>query len=196
MASDPDVGVPVVRRRVVSLYPDSISSATSQNYREVVTMTRTFPAFPAAAAAASTQSPGCNETEARVLIDYINTCLPLETRVGLLSEFGDGLLLEELLASLSGGQYKAKKTFSRPVKPRDRLQSVMKYLKSKAIWHKASKGRSGVNHVSVYTWRVVRYLKWRCSYYLDPGGGCEVLFSPGLSVCVSGRYFGILFLGY
>ena len=22
-------------------------------------------------------------------------------------------------------------------------------------------------------------------YYLAPGGGCEVLFSPGLSVCVS-----------
>ena len=43
-------------------------------------------------------------------------------------------------------------------------------------------------------------------YYLAPGGGCEVLFSPGLSVCVcvcvcvsvcvSGQYFGILFLGY
>ena len=45
-------------------------------------------------------------------------------------------------------------------------------------------------------------------YYLAPGGGCEVLFSPGLSVClsvclcvcvsvcVSGRYFGILYLGY
>ena len=44
--------------------------------------------------------------------------------------------------------------------------------------------------------------------YLAPGGGCEVLFSPGLSVClsvcvcvclcicVSGQYFGILFLGY
>ena len=42
--------------------------------------------------------------------------------------------------------------------------------------------------------------------YLAPGGGCEVLFSPGLSVClsvclcvcvcVSGRYFGILFLSY
>ena len=41
-------------------------------------------------------------------------------------------------------------------------------------------------------------------YYLAPGGGCEVLFSPGLSVClcvcvcvfvcVSGQYFGILFL--
>ena len=33
--------------------------------------------------------------------------------------------------------------------------------------------------------------------YLAPGGGCEVLFSPGLSVCVcvcvcvSGQYFGI-----
>ena len=24
-------------------------------------------------------------------------------------------------------------------------------------------------------------------YYLAPGGGCEVLFSPGLSVCVSVR---------
>ena len=44
------------------------------------------------------------------------------------------------------------------------------------------------------------------SNYLAPGGGCEVLFSPGLSVClcvcvclcvyVSGQYFGILFLGY
>ena len=45
-------------------------------------------------------------------------------------------------------------------------------------------------------------------YYLAPGGGYEVLFSPGLSVClcvcvsvcvcvcVSGQYFGILFLGY
>ena len=41
-------------------------------------------------------------------------------------------------------------------------------------------------------------------YYLAPGGGCEVLFSPGLSVClsvcvsvcVSGQYFGILFLSY
>ena len=41
-------------------------------------------------------------------------------------------------------------------------------------------------------------------YYLAPGGGCEVLFSPGLSVClsvcvcicVSGQYFDILFLGY
>ena len=43
-------------------------------------------------------------------------------------------------------------------------------------------------------------------YYLAPGGGCEVLFSPGLSVCVcvcvcvcicvSSQYFGILFLGY
>ena len=45
-------------------------------------------------------------------------------------------------------------------------------------------------------------------HYLAPGGSCEVLFSPGLSVCVcvcvsvclcvcvSGRYFGILFLGY
>ena len=40
--------------------------------------------------------------------------------------------------------------------------------------------------------------------YLAPGGGCEVLFSPGLSVClsvcvsvcVSGQYFGILFLSY
>ena len=42
--------------------------------------------------------------------------------------------------------------------------------------------------------------------YLGPGGGCEVLFSPGLSVClsvcvcvcicVSGQYFDILFLGY
>ena len=56
--------------------------------------------------------------------------------------------------------------------------------------------------------------------YLAPGGGCEVLFSPCLSVClsvclcvcvcacvracvcacvracVSGQYFGILFLGY
>ena len=39
-------------------------------------------------------------------------------------------------------------------------------------------------------------------YYLAPGGGCEVLFSPGLSVClsvcvcvcvVSGQYFGIFF---
>ena len=34
--------------------------------------------------------------------------------------------------------------------------------------------------------------------YLAPGGGCEVLFSPCLSVCVcvcvSGQYFGILFL--
>ena len=38
------------------------------------------------------------------------------------------------------------------------------------------------------------------SNYLAPGGGCEVLFSPGLSVCVcvcvSGQYLGILFLGY
>ena len=41
-------------------------------------------------------------------------------------------------------------------------------------------------------------------FYLAPGGGCEVLFSPGLSVClcvclcicVSGQYFGILFIGY
>ena len=36
--------------------------------------------------------------------------------------------------------------------------------------------------------------------YLAPGGGCEVLFSLGLSVCVSvcvsGQYFGILFLSY
>ena len=36
--------------------------------------------------------------------------------------------------------------------------------------------------------------------YLAPGGGCEVLLSPCLSVCmyvrVSGQYFGILFLGY
>ena len=40
--------------------------------------------------------------------------------------------------------------------------------------------------------------------YLAPGGGCEVLFSPGLSVClcvclcicVTGQYFDILFLGY
>ena len=42
--------------------------------------------------------------------------------------------------------------------------------------------------------------------YLAPGGGCEVLFSPCLSVCVSvcvclsvcvsGQYFGILFIGY
>ena len=40
--------------------------------------------------------------------------------------------------------------------------------------------------------------------YLAPGGGCEVLFSPGLSVylsvcvciCVSGQYFDILFLGF
>ena len=37
---------------------------------------------------------------------------------------------------------------------------------------------------------------------LRPGGGCEVLFSPCLSVClsvcvcVSGQYYGILFLGY
>ena len=43
-------------------------------------------------------------------------------------------------------------------------------------------------------------------YYLAPGGGCEVLFSPSLSVClcvcvcvfvcVSSQYFGILFLSY
>ena len=44
-------------------------------------------------------------------------------------------------------------------------------------------------------------------HYLAPGGGCEVLFSPGLSVCVSvcvcvcvsvcpADIFGILFLGY
>ena len=37
-------------------------------------------------------------------------------------------------------------------------------------------------------------------YYLAPGGGCEVLFSPGLSVwlcvCVSVQYCGILFFGY
>ena len=39
-------------------------------------------------------------------------------------------------------------------------------------------------------------------YYLAPGEGCEVLFSPGLSVClsvclcVSGQYFDILLLGY
>ena len=40
--------------------------------------------------------------------------------------------------------------------------------------------------------------------YLAPGGACEVLFSPGMSVClcvgvfvcVSGQYFGILFLNY
>ena len=40
--------------------------------------------------------------------------------------------------------------------------------------------------------------------YLAPGGVCEVLFSPCLSVCVSvclcvrlsGQYFGILFIGY
>ena len=40
--------------------------------------------------------------------------------------------------------------------------------------------------------------------YLAPGGGSEVLFSPGLSVCVcvcvsvcvSGQYFGISFLRY
>ena len=44
--------------------------------------------------------------------------------------------------------------------------------------------------------------------YLAPGEGCEVLFSPGLSVClfvcacvrvcicVSGQYFDILLLGY
>ena len=57
-----------------------------------------------------------------------------------------------------------------------------------------------------------------CKLYFDaicenlitspPEGGCEVLFSPGLSVClcvcvsvcvfvcVSGQYFGILFLSY
>ena len=48
------------------------------------------------------------------------------------------------------------------------------------------------------------------NYYLAPGGGCEVLFSPGLSVClclsiclcvslcvcVSSQYFDILFLSY
>ena len=37
-------------------------------------------------------------------------------------------------------------------------------------------------------------------HYLAPGRGCEVLFLPGLSVCVfvcvSGQYFGILFLSY
>ena len=27
--------------------------------------------------------------------------------------------------------------------------------------------------------------------YLTPGGGCDVLFSPCLFVCVSGQYFGI-----
>ena len=40
--------------------------------------------------------------------------------------------------------------------------------------------------------------------YLAPGRGCEVLFSPGMSVCVSvcvcicvsGQYFDILLLGY
>ena len=32
--------------------------------------------------------------------------------------------------------------------------------------------------------------------YLAPRGGCEVLFSPCLSVRPSVQYFGILFLGY
>ena len=32
--------------------------------------------------------------------------------------------------------------------------------------------------------------------YLAPGGGCDVLFWPCLSVCLSGKYFGISFLGY
>ena len=44
------------------------------------------------------------------------------------------------------------------------------------------------------------YLNRNTCNCLAPGGGCEVLFSPCLSVCVyvrvSGQYFGILFLGY
>ena len=51
-------------------------------------------------------------------------------------------------------------------------------------------------------------IRFSFAFYLAPGGGCEVLFSPGVSVCVcvcvcmcvcvcvSGQYFGILFLGY
>ena len=31
----------------------------------------------------------------------------------------------------------------------------------------------------------VIHLSYLFIYYLAPGGGCEVLFSPGMSVCVS-----------
>ena len=63
-------------------------------------------------------------------------------------------------------------------------------------------------HHAVSTWQGDVHLG--TSPDLAPGGGCEVLFSPGLSVCVCvcvcpancdfvyfiSQYFGILFLGY
>ena len=53
----------------------------------------------------------------------------------------------------------------------------------------------------MYDGVVVAVCFYNGGYYLAPGGGCEVLFSPGLSVCVSvcvclcvsGQYFCILF---
>ena len=60
----------------------------------------------------------------------------------------------------------------------------------------------------MYCAKLLDQVKYVCNikcnlipYYLAPGGGCEVLFSPGLSVCVAVcvsvcQYFGILFLGY
>ena len=62
------------------------------------------------------------------------------------------------------------------------------------------------NKATGYDILPARLLKIGCDilcYYLAPGGGCEVLFSPVclsvclcvcVFVCVSGQYFGILFL--
>ena len=69
----------------------------------------------------------------------------------------------------------------------------------------------GQNYIFVYSYSKnykINIMTGLSTSYLAPGGGCEVLFLPGLSVCVSvclsvclsvcvsGRYFGILFLGY
>ena len=42
---------------------------------------------------------------------------------------------------------------------------------------------NGVNLPSTGMWRGEVFAISDC-YYLAPGGGCEVLFSPGLSVCL------------
>ena len=39
-----------------------------------------------------------------------------------------------------------------------------------------------IQNFDIFSWR---HFSARSNFYLAPGGGCEVLFSPGLSVCVS-----------
>ena len=39
--------------------------------------------------------------------------------------------------------------------------------------------------LNIQTYNFNKMVLCMCTYYLTPGWGCEVLFSPGLSVCLS-----------